>query len=107
MEVKNYFRQVCVSSLIRYDKYEDTLRPLSNALRLISGKNIIGTVIENARVARALGIDLFILLFRYYGIVWNACLGNQTSLANPNIMLARSVPMSASRLLAPSNLRNQ
>ena len=47
MEVKNYFRQIPVSLLIKYDKYEDTVPcPASKAARLISGKNTIGTVIE-------------------------------------------------------------
>ena len=61
MDLKNYFRQNPVSFLIKYDKYEDTLRPDSNAARLISGKNAIGTVTEYARVVRT--FDLFILLF--------------------------------------------
>ncbi|MFI5421046.1 MAG: hypothetical protein ACHQ1H_08780 [Nitrososphaerales archaeon] len=63
MEVKDYFRQNPVSRLIKYDKYEDTLRPDSKAARLISGKNAIGTVTEYARVERALVFDLFVLLF--------------------------------------------
>jgi hypothetical protein len=67
MELKDYLRQNPVSLPIKYDKYEDTLRPDSKAARLISGKNAIGTVIEYARVARALGFALFILLScRYY-----------------------------------------
>ena len=68
MELKNYFRQNPVSFLIKYDKYADTVPcPASKAARLISGKNAIGTVIEYARVARALVLNLFTLLsFRYY-----------------------------------------
>jgi hypothetical protein len=67
MELKNYFRQIPVSLLIKYDKYEDTVPcPASKAARLISGKNATGTVIEYARVVRALIFDLFILLsYRY------------------------------------------
>ena len=63
MELKNYFRQIPVSFLIKYDKYEDTVPcPASKAARLISGKNAIGTVTVYARVTRVLVFDLFIFL---------------------------------------------
>lgn len=104
MEVKNYLRQNSVSFLIKYDKYEDTLRPDSNAARLISGKNAIGTVIEYARVVRALVFDLFILLFsRYYGILWNVCPARQPKPANQNIIPARLRLMSVYPLLPRLN----
>ena len=62
MEVKYYLRQDPVSRLIKYDRYEDTLRPDSKAIRLISGRISIGTVTEYGRVVRTLVFDLFILL---------------------------------------------